>query len=134
MTVKLKILTKSILVNLVFVKLKILPHPEQKLPACLELQVGQGGVVLGFFTNFSVVTKRIRVPININTVAPNAWNTCNANSSPYALPIAKMVVIRIMFKAMIRGMPKASIAPLFQSFPRVIYAMKTAKITKPIRL
>ena len=56
-----------------------------------------------------------------------------AVSIPYWLPISTVMVIRIMLRANIKGMPARKMVAFFQVVPLSMYAMKTAKIANPMR-
>ncbi len=116
----LKILAMSARLSFVLGNLPIFPQVGQNSWVGVGGQVGQGCWGLGFLTNFSVVTRRIIVPMNISTVAPKAWKTWSAKSSPKLFPIARIVVIRKMFNAIIRGIPNSKIVGFVQNFPREI--------------
>jgi hypothetical protein len=58
------------------------PQLRQKSFGGGVVQSWQGWDAGGFLINRSVVISRIRVPINMSTVAPMAWKTWSASWSP----------------------------------------------------
>ena len=90
------------------------------LLVAVGLQSGQCSGGLDFLNAFSVTTSRTSVPRNIRAVAPKVWNTWSASISPKWKPIVRMVVSRIMFNAMISGIPATIMTSLFHNLPLVM--------------
>ena len=72
--------------------------------------------------------------MNIRAVAPS-----RGKGGMLSLPRScslwpRMAVMRIMFSATIKGMPKARTANLLRRLPRIMYAMNKANIRKPMKL
>ena len=59
----LAIFARSVFESLIFGYLRIFPQFLHNSSSVLELHVGQGFWGLGFLTNFSVVTRRMRVRV-----------------------------------------------------------------------
>jgi len=134
------ILVKSCFESLMVIGFRSLPQAIQK--CCLFsgfwlrwLQDAFFGFVVKrwILKIFSDKVSKMMDPKEMRAQPPSRWNVCVAVSIPYWLPISTVMVIRIMLRANIRGIPARKTVAFFQGVPLAMYAIKTAKIVNPIR-